>query len=142
METAQKPKAEETIDDVKQEIGEVEAGGVELPEVSVEGEGGPVKGAVRQAAGPAEVGGEGDRGEQEAVREDVPVSERGIVEYLVEVVVEEGRADGIPVEGEDPESADDQETKALVREAPLEEGDIGRWFGAECRGAASGHALF
>ena len=142
MKTAQKPKPEKTVGDVEQEIGDVEAGGVELPEVAVEGKGDPVEWTVREASGPTEVGGEGDRGEQEAAGEGVPVCERGIVAYLVKVVVDERRADGVPVEGEDPENTDSEECKALMCEAPLEEGLFERWFGAECRGAASGHALF
>jgi hypothetical protein len=142
LETAQETKTKETVGDVEQKICKVEAGGVELPEVAIKGKSDPVDGTVREASGPTEVGGEGDRGEQEAVCEGVPVCERGVIEYLVKVVVDERRTDRVPVEGEDPESADSEESKALVREAPLEEGSFGRWFGAEYRGAASGHALF
>jgi hypothetical protein len=142
VETAKEPESEIAVGDVEKEIGEVEADGVELPEVSVDGEADPVNRAIGEASGSAEVGGEGDGSEQKAMGKGVPVGEGGIVEYLVEVIVEEGCAQGIPVEGENPESADGEETKALVYEAPLEEGGIGRWFGAECRGAASGHALF
>jgi hypothetical protein len=124
---------------VEKKIGEVETHRVELPDVAVDGEGDPVERAVGEAAGAAEVGREGDGSKQEAVGEGVPVCQGRIVEYLIEVVVEEGRAEGIPVEGKDPETADDEKGEALVVDAPLKGRGFRRWILAECRGTASGH---
>lgn len=102
VETAQETESEEAVCDVEEKVSEVEASGIELPEVAVNGKGDPVEGTVGETAGSAEVGGEGDGSEKEAVGEGVPVGEGGIVEDLVEIIVEERCADGIPVKGEDP----------------------------------------
>ena len=140
VETAEKTECEDAISDVEEKIGEVEACGVELPEVTVESEGDPVDGAVGEAAGSAKVGVEGYGSEQETVDEGVPVGEGWIVEDLVEVVVDEGCVEGVPIEGEDPKDGDDEEREVLVCDAPLKDGWPGRWTGTECGGAASDHA--
>jgi hypothetical protein len=141
MEAAQEAESDKAVGYMEEEIGEVEAGGVELPDVTIESEGDPVDRAVGDATGSAEVSSECYGCEKEAVREGVPIGEGWIVENLVEVVVDERCAEGIPVESEAPEDRDGDERKILMREAPLKYGWPGGWLWTEYGGTTSGHTL-
>jgi hypothetical protein len=101
---------EGSVEGVKEEVGEMETGGMEPPEMAIECEREPVERAVggAGAGGGAELGGEGDGRGKEAGEDVVPGGEVGVANDLVEVVVDEGSLKDSSIEDEHP-GGDDKE---------------------------------